>query len=301
MNVLRTTVTALVCAALCAFALQPPHPARAAADCPGDGTVRFGLIPGEDTETMIGVYKPISQELSRRIGCPVELTISSSYSAGIEAMRAKKLDISTFGPLSYVLAHKLANAEALVVQGHPDGTPVSYEATIVTPKTSGITKLRDVAGHTFAYSDPASTSGRMMPAFALRKAGIDPDTGVHPFFAGSHTASFEALRNHKVDAGELNTSLIRITTASGMYDPAAFVTLWRSGPLPASPTAIRGDLPPAFKKRVLAAFTSMDLRTMGDTKHVLAGTRYVPVDDKSYNMIRDMVSTLHIDLEHINE
>jgi phosphonate transport system substrate-binding protein len=300
MNVKRMAAAVLVCAAVFAVALHPARPARAA-DCPGDGTVRFGLIPGEDTQTMLGVYKPISEELGRRLGCPVELIVATSYSAGIEAMRAKKLDISTFGPLSYVLAHKVANAEALVVQGRADGTSVSYEATIVAPKPTAITKLRDVAGHTFAYSDPASTSGHLMPAYALRKVGIDPDTGVQPFFAGSHTASFEALRNHKVEAGELNSSLIRVATAAGIYDPAAYVTLWHSGPLAASPTSIRGDLPPAFKKRVLAAFLAMDLRTIPDAKHVIAGTRYVRAKDADYNTIRDMVSTLHIDLEHINE
>jgi phosphonate transport system substrate-binding protein len=299
MSVLRTIASAIACLTLC-VAVQPAQPARAA-DCPGDGIVRVGLIPGEDTPTMMAVYKPISEDLSRRLGCPVELSISSSYTAAIEAMRAKKLDISNFGPLSYVLAHKVANAEAMAVQGHEDGTPVTYEATIVTPKSTGITRLRDVAGHSFAYSDPASTSGHLMPAFALRKVGIDPQTGVRPFFAGNHTASFEALRNHKVDAGELNSTLIRISTAAGSYNAADFVTLWRSGPLPASPMTVRGDLPAPFKRRIREALFAIDLRAVPDVKRVISGTRYVAVKDAQYDVIRDMVSTLHIDLEHINE
>lgn len=299
MTLLRTIATALLCLLL-GLAIPAVQPARAA-DCPGDGTVRMGVIPAEDTQTMMGIYKPISEELSRRLGCPVQLSIASSYTAAIEAMRAKRLDISTFGPLSYVLAHKVANAEAIAVQGHEDGSVVTYEATIVTPKATGITKLRDVAGRSFAYSDPASTSGHLMPAYALRKVGIDPQTGVHAFFAGSHTASFEALRNHKVDAGELNSTLIRVSTAAGAYNPADFITLWRSGPLPPSPTAVRGDLPEAFKKRLRAAFFAIDLHAIPDEKHVLSGARYVAVKDSMYDVIRDMVSTLHIDLEHINE
>ncbi len=278
-----------------------PVPAVGATDCPGDGVVRMGLIPGEDTPTMMSVYKPISEALSRRLGCPVDLSIATSYTAVIEAMRQKKLDIATFGPLSYVLAHKVAAAEAMVVQGHDDGTAITYEATIVTPKVTGITTLRDVAGHSFAFSDPASTSGHLMPAYALRKVGIDPNTGVRAFFAGSHSASFEALRNHKVDAGELNSQLIRISTAAGSYNPNDFVTLWRSGPLPGSPMTIRGDLPAAFKARVRDAVTSLDLHTVADPKRVLSGTRYVIVKDSAYDGIRDMVSTLGIDLEHVNE
>jgi phosphonate transport system substrate-binding protein len=35
----------------------------------------------------------------------------------------------------------------------------------------------------------------------LTGVGINPDTGVKAIYAGSHSASFEALRNHKVEAG----------------------------------------------------------------------------------------------------
>ena len=300
MIVVRRFIGALACALLVAATFGRSGPVRAA-DCPGEGTVRMGLIPGEDTQTIISAYKPISEELSRRIGCPIELSITNSYSAAIEAMRAKRLDIATFGPLSYVLAHQVANAEPMVVQGRADGTPVTYEATVVAVKGSGITTLRGVAGHSFAYSDPVSTSGHLMPAYALRKAGIDPDTGVKPFFAGSHTASFEALRNHKVDAGELNTIVMRIGGLNGSYNPNDFVTLWRSGPLPASPMTIRGDLPANFKQRVRDSLLAIDLRTLDVPRGLFSGTRYVAVRDSSYALIRDLISTLHVDLNHIDE
>jgi phosphonate transport system substrate-binding protein len=271
------------------------------ADCPGDGRVRFGLLPAEDTLTMTEVYVPLAAELSRKLGCPVDVTVSTSYSTGVEAMRAKKLELASFGPLSYVLAHRVANAEAIAVQGDAAGKSLAYEATIVTLKGSGIRTLREVAGHSFAFSDPASTSGHLMPAFALKAAGIDPDTGVHPFFAGSHTASFEALRNHKVEAGELNSGIMRVARASGEYDPAAFVTLWRSPPIPLSPLAVRGDLPDAFKTRLRNALYSIDLGAIADPKRVFTGKRYIAARDSDYDGIRTMVETLHVDLEHINE
>jgi hypothetical protein len=41
-----------------------------------------------------------------------------------------------------------------------------------------ITTLNQVAGHIFVYSDPASTSGHLLPSYALQSAGIDPKTGL---------------------------------------------------------------------------------------------------------------------------
>ena len=298
---MRWFFLALLGCLLCAVPRDGIAAPMASAVCPGDGTVRLGLIPGEDAQTLMNMYQPISDDLSKRLGCPVDLSIATSYTAAIEAMRSKRLDVATFGPLSYVLAHQLANAEAFAVQGHDDGVPVTYEATIVTPRTTGITTLRQVAGHSFAYSDPASTSGHLMPAYALRKAGIDPDTGVRPVFAGNHNATYEALHYKKIDAGELNSSIVRLMTARGEFDPNEFVTLWRSGPLPGSPVTVRGDLPPAFKARLARAFFAMDLHALTHSNTLLSGTRYVPAKDATYARIRDMLSTLHIDLQHINE
>lgn len=72
----------------------------------------------------------------------------------------------------------------------------------------GITKLTDVKGKAFAFADPALTSGHLVPSYALRKAGVDLDNDIRPFYTGAHNASFEALRNHKVPAGELDSTAI---------------------------------------------------------------------------------------------
>jgi hypothetical protein len=103
-----------------------------------------------------------------------------------------------------------------------------------------------------APSDTESSARRPF-AYALKKAGIDPDNGLQAIYAGSHTASFRAIKNKKVDAGELNSDRIAAATKSGEYAASAFPTLWKSDPIPQDPITVRGDLPPAFKKRVAAA------------------------------------------------
>ena len=67
---------------------------------------------------------------------------------------------------------------------------------------------------------------------ALRKAGLDPDKDVKGIYAGSHTASFEALRNKKVEAGELNSQQIEAATQRGVYKDGDFVFLWKSDDIP---------------------------------------------------------------------
>src|SRR5579884_2656355 len=166
--------------------------------CPNGETLHFGVEPYEDAAVLAPAYQPLTDALGSALGCSVELDITTNYTAEIEAMRTGKLDIAEFGPLAYVFAQKLANAQLVATFSDANGHPSTYTASIVTWPGSGVTDIHQLGGHTFAYSDPASTSGHLYPAYALESNGIDPDTGVQAIYAGSHTASFEALRNHKV-------------------------------------------------------------------------------------------------------
>ena len=153
-------------------------------------------------------------------------------------------------------------------------------------------------------ADPASTSGHLFPAYGLRKAGLDPDKDIRPLYAGSHTASFEALYNHKVDAGELNSEQLESATQRGHYKDGDVVFLWKSDPIPTDPFAVRGDLPDAFKKKLVEAVQHVDLMSLDPAdRKILVGagiTQIVPQNDQSYDLIRDLVKTLHIDLEKLS-
>ncbi|MFC0398725.1 phosphate/phosphite/phosphonate ABC transporter substrate-binding protein [Paraburkholderia rhizosphaerae] len=279
--------------------------AHAAGTCPNNGVVRFGVEPYESAQRMLPVYTDLAKLIGDKLGCTVQLYVATSYNAEIEAMRNNKLEFGEFGPLGYVLAHQVAHAEAVATFAGEEGKPATYYASIVTWPGSGIKTLADTRGHSFAYADAASTSGHLFPAFGLSKNGIDPDKGIKPVYAGSHTASFEALRNHKVEAGELNSEEIASAKLHNEYDPAAYVTLWKSEPIPIDPIAVRGDLPADIKARLTSVLSSLDLHQLpaADQKFLAANQnpelRTVPQADSAYNQIRDLVSTLHIDLSKL--
>ncbi|CAB3793161.1 phosphate/phosphite/phosphonate ABC transporter substrate-binding protein [Pararobbsia alpina] len=279
--------------------------AHAASDCPNDGVIRFGVEPYESAQRMLPVYGDIAKLIGSKLGCTVQIYVATGYNAEIEAMRSGRLEFAEFGPLGYVLAHQVAHAEAVATFAGAQGKPATYYASIVTWPGSGIKTLADVNGRSFAYADPASTSGHLFPAFGLRKNGIDPDKGVKAIYAGSHTASFEALRNHKVDSGELNSEEIASAKLHGEYDPSAYVTLWQSEPIPLDPLAVRGDLPADFKARLAGVLSSLDLHELpeADQKFMASNQnpelKTVPQSDAAYNQIRDLVSTLHIDLSKL--
>ena len=300
----NTIVTSAAVALAIGAAIATNSLPAAADDCPAGGTVRFGVEPYDTAARLVPIYEKIGKMIGDKIGCKVEVFVATGYNAEIEAMRNGKLEIGEFGPLGYVLAHQVAKAEAVAAFGAVDGKPVTYWASLVTYPTSGIKTVADIRGHSFAFSDAASTSGHLFPAYGLRKAGLDPDKDVKAIYAGSHTASFEAIYNHKVDAGELNSEQLESATQRGHYKDGDLVFLWKSDPIPTDPFAVRGDMPDAFKKKLADAVQHLDLMSLDPAdRKILVGagiTQLVPQTDHSYDLIRDLVKTLNIDLDKLS-
>ncbi len=298
-------VAASLAAAMAIAAAIATNPLPAAADdCPAGGTVRFGVEPYDTAARLVPIYEKIGKMIGDKVGCKVEVFVATGYNAEIEAMRNGKLELGEFGPLGYVLAHQVAKAEAVAAFGSADGKTVTYWASLVTYPTSGIKTVEDIRGHSFAFSDAASTSGHLFPAYGLRKAGLDPDKDIKAIYAGSHTASFEAIYNHKVDAGELNSEQLESATQRGHYKDGDLVFLWKSDPIPTDPFAVRGDMPDAFKKKLADAVQHLDLMSLDPAdRKILVGagiTQLVPQTDQAYDLIRDLVKTLNIDLEKLS-
>jgi len=289
--------------ALTAVGAASPQPAMAD-NCPAGGVVRLGVEPYDTAARLVPIYEKVGKLISDKIGCPVRVYVATNYNAEIEAMRNGKLELGEFGPLGYVLAHQVAKAEAVAAFGTADGKPDTYWASIVTYPSSGIKTVAEIKGHSFAFSDPASTSGHLFPAYGLRKAGIDPDKDIKAIYAGSHTASFEAIYNHKVDAGELNSEQMESAKQRGHYKDGDVVFLWKSNPIPTDPFTVRGDLPDAFKKTLTDTLQHLDLSSLDPAdRKIMVGagiTQLVPQNDHAYDLIRDLVKTRNIDLQKLS-
>ena len=108
--------------------------------CP-HAPVRFAVEPYDTGPALETAYKSLAGDLQTKLGCPVQLIISNSYVAEIDAMRAGQLEVGEFGPLGYVLAHKLAKAQPVAAFGDTSGKPDTYTAAIWVPKNSSVTSL----------------------------------------------------------------------------------------------------------------------------------------------------------------
>ena len=259
--------------------------------------LKMGLIPADDAEEMLRNYEPVREYLSDKLGIPVEIKVTSDYTAAIEAMRSKHIDMAWFGPFSYVIAANVADAEAIVNGVRRSDGKSDYRSIIVVRADSGIETLEDLKGKSFAFVDPTSTSGNLIPRKILKENGIDPDKDFSmTYYAGTHNAIEYAVANKKVDAGADSDNSYDRMVQAGEVDPKLNKIIYTSEPIPGSPIAVRGDLPAELKKSIQDALVTMDEQTINKVGGWGDVMKYQRVSDSDYEIIRETAKILGMDV-----
>lgn len=295
----------------------------------------FGLFGGDDAEAAIENNQPVAEFISERVGIPVRYFTGTSYSAVIEAMRAKRIDGMTVGPFSYILAAQEAGAEALAIGVSTRAEPPVYDpairpayfSVISVKKGNGISRIEDLKGKNFNFVDPASTSGHLVPRTFLLRQGIDPDKDMRTVFAGSHPTSVIALWNGKSDAAASTETTLYNLAANNQIEFCGFpdgqvgkdrtaeeiqalfescpdgmiAMLAYSDPIPNTPFAIRKDLPESLKSSVKEALLAMkdDPEFIAKSKRWYVDPheeRGLPSLDAYYDPLREIAKALDLDL-----
>ncbi len=209
-------------------------------------TIVVAAVPSEESSSLQQSYEPLLETLREQLGVEVEFFQATDYAGIIEAQNSGKVDLAQYGPFSYVLA-KTRGADidvAGVMTDAPDAEPGYQSYGITRADNAEITSIEDFAGKTVCFVDPASTSGFLYPSEGLLSAGIDPESGVTPVFAGGHDASVLAVKNGDCDAGFAFDAMVETNLIeSGDLEPGEISTVWKSEVIAGSPMAIRNGLP----------------------------------------------------------
>ena len=269
------------------FACFLAVPALAAVPADWTKQLNFGVIPTESSDNVTGRYHGLARHLEKELGIPVKLQIATDYAGVITAMQFKHIDLAYFGPKSYVDAAQRANAEAFAMQLGPDGNK-GYHSVIITQKASPIQNIEDTRGKVFAFTDPNSTSGTLVPKiYFVKELKIQPDQYFSKvIYAGNHEAATLALKAGKVDAASTNDLNLMRGNGKSWNTDQDFRILWQSALIPNSPMAFRKDIPESLKEAIKQAFTSF---TDPETLKQLKAGGYAPVDDAAYDPIRDQI------------
>jgi phosphonate transport system substrate-binding protein len=255
----------------------------------------FALLSTENAAEITRRWGPIIAQLEKDLRVRVKHVTATDYRGTIEALKFKKAEIGHLGPKSYVeaSANNYANVEPVAQLQLANGS-LGYRSCLIVHGDSDMFSPEDTAGKTFAFNDPNSTSGYLVPsAFFMLEMGIDPQKHFSKvIFSGSHEASILAVTNRKVDVASTNLPDVQQLTRENKVPRSAVRVIWVSKLIPNDPVVVRKDLPPTLKAAIQESLVSMKSRNPDAFKEIGAWVgNFVPADDAKYQVIRELNET----------
>jgi phosphonate transport system substrate-binding protein len=242
--------------------------------------------------------------LEKKLNKKVRVYITTNYTSVIEALHSKKAHIGYLSPFSYVLAAQKNDITPMVVIGQM-GKQSIYHSIIFANKNSGVFNIDQLKLRakelTLSFSDPASTSGHLIPFAYLNSIGINPDSSFKQIiFAGSHAATVLSVASNKVDIGcstrEFGTEIL---IRKGLIKSNDINILWESEPIVASPIVIRKDINKVFAEKIKNIYLNLskDDYSVFNSYISLFHTNanelsYIPVEDSLYNGVRNITKSI---------
>lgn len=217
----------------------------------------LGHIPSENSTNIDDEYGLVMKVIEKETGKKVEFQPATSYAAVIEAQRAGKVQLASYGPFSYVVAKDSGvGITALGFLADAKDSTGGYHSTAWVPKGSAIKDLAGFKGKKVCFVDPTSTSGYLYPSAGLLEAGLDPKKDVTPVFAGGHDSSVIAIANQQCEAGFSQDSMPEELTKSGQIADGAVTEIWESALIPSSPIVMSDSLSAPLKEKLTDIFTN---------------------------------------------
>ena len=259
----------------------------------------LAIVPAENAGGVVDRFTPFAKYLEKELGTKVTLRVANDYTAVIEGMKNRQIQIGFFGPGSYARAYAVSggNTVAFGTTQNQDGS-IGYFSVVYVKADSPYKTLDDLKGKKLGLVDVESTSGYKAPTFFMTREGKPPEK----FFAvaqvtGSHENAVVAMTQGTVDAAtnwwnsDTDSNLTRMIN-KGMLKKADgtpmkyedFRIVWKSPLLAGSPFAYLNDMPDDLKKAIEQAFFNAHKKDKAAFDKLSDGKdlAFVPVGHKDY-------------------
>jgi phosphonate transport system substrate-binding protein len=244
------------------------------------------------TPVLVEHYLEVNQQLvtyiGQQLGRPTDLIQRRSYKEISDLLERGEVDVAFVCGWPYVMDHDRFRLELLVAPLVYD-EPIYYSYVIV-PRDSSAQRFADLRGRRYAFSDPLSNSGHLVPMYLLARLGETPERFfARTIFTYSHSANVEAVAVKFVDGASVDSYVYDYLAATNPTLTDKTRIIERSPPHGITPVVIRPDLGAAEKTRIREAFLAMDRDAQGQEilKQMMI-RRFVTVPDRLFDSIREM-------------
>ncbi len=217
-------------------------------------TLRFGTTP-VFLDDRIALLASWQRYLEEKLDRPVQFVQRGSYREIMDLLLGNMVDVAWVCGYPFVLYEGQLDLVAIPTY---QGVPL-YQSFLIVPERDTTTSvITDLQGRVFAFSDPLSNSGHLVPQFQLIQAGKRAGQFFRrTFFTFAHRKVVEAVQVGLANAGSVD-GYVWDTLQKQQPDATKGVRVaWRSPRFGFPPVVSRASLPADERVAVAQALLGM--------------------------------------------
>jgi phosphonate transport system substrate-binding protein len=222
-----------------------------------------------------------------------------SYPATVTAFTNNQVQLAWFGGFTGVQARREVPDSEAIAQGAED---VAFKSFVIANTKTGLKPSKEfpkeIAGKSFTFGARASTSGRLMPEYFIRKqfGGRNPEEIFSRVgFSGDHSRTIQLVQSGAYEVGVLDFTVWGLEEKAGKVDSSQVIVIWETPTFPDYQWTVRGDVDrtygSGFKEKLRAALLAIDDPAILSQ---FARSKFIPAKNSDYAPIEQVAKASNL-------
>ncbi len=237
-------------------------------------------------------YEDMFDYIGEKLGRSVEMVLRKTYNEVNFLLKEGGIDAAFVCSRPYVEGHRDFGMELLCAPVCFGKT--EYHSYLIGHKASSILKLEDLRGKVFAFSDPLSNTGMLVPVCTLARMGETPESFFRRYtYAYRHDNLARSVAEKLVDGAAVDSLIWEYLNTKGQEWPAQTRIIYKSEPFSIPPLIVSPDIDGGLKEEFRSAF--LDMADDPEGSEILDKVlidRFTEIEDSAYDSIREMETLL---------
>jgi phosphonate transport system substrate-binding protein len=234
------------------------------------------------------LYRQLLAYLGRKLDKDLEFVQRKTYGEIDELLRRGEIDLAFICSGPYVAGRERFGFESLAVP-EVHGSHF-YQSYLIVNKNSPYHRLEDLRGHTFAFTDPDSNTGKLVPTYWLAQMQERPETFFSRIvYTYSHDNSIMAVARNLVDGATVDGLIWEFYQEKNPAFTSKTRVIKKSEPYGIPPLVASKALATESKERIRQILFSMHQDP--DGKRILTELmidRFIAPQEEWYENLRQM-------------
>jgi phosphonate transport system substrate-binding protein len=217
---------------------------------------RFAIASMVSPEDTWVTYKKLVEYIAKRIDHDTSMILRPTYGEVRELLEQEAVDSAFVCTGTYMACVDAGSIELLAVPEFRED--MQYRCLFIVRADSDMENVQDLQNRSFAFTDPESNTGCIVPKWIIRKHGFQPENFFSRIlFTKSHDRSIQAVASGIIDGAGVDSLIFYSLARANPHLKEKLRILWQSEAFGAPPIVVPAGLLEETKEKLRWILLSM--------------------------------------------